>query len=141
VKEVVVDASVVLKWFLPDEGDGERALDLLRCFVSGGCHLSAPQLLFYEVVNGLIMAQKRGRVDDGMLITALDGFLDLGLDLVELSAVAGEICKLCLRYGCSAYDGSYLALAESRGVSFVTADKRLYDRVKKDLEWVELLAE
>jgi len=139
VREIVVDASVVLKWFLPDEGDGERALDFLRGFVSGECHLLAPQLLLYEVMNGLLMAQKRGRVDEGTLITALDGFMDLELELVDLSTLVGEIFSLCLTCGCSAYDGSYLALAGSRGASFVTADKRLYDRVKKDLEWVEFL--
>ena len=33
-------------------------------------------------------------------------------------------------YGCAFYDALYLALAQEMGVSFITADGRLYRRVR-----------
>ncbi len=141
MKEIVVDASVVLRWFLPDEEGSEKVLGILRDLVSGEYHLFAPQLLFYEVMNGLLVAQRRGRVEEGTVLMALEGFMDLGVELVDISPLGDEICRLCLAYHCSAYDGSYLALAESREASFVTADRKLYDKVKKSLDWVEFLGE
>jgi len=129
LKGLVVDASVVLKWFLPDEDGSHEALDLF-----------APGLLFYEVANGLVVAQRRGRVEERVVFSALDGFNKLGLGLEDVSHLCGDIYKLCSQYGCSAYDASYMALAMEKGVAMITADARLYNKIGKNLAWVELLA-
>ena len=51
----------------------------------------------------------------------------LGSDVVlePLSSLAGDALELALRHGISAYDASYLALAEGTEAVLVTADRRL----------------
>ena len=139
MKGLVVDASVVLKWFMPDEEGSHEALDLLKAFASGELDLFAPGLLFYEVANGFVVAQRRGRVEERVVFSALDGFNKLGLGLEDVSHLCGDIYKLCSQYGCSAYDASYMALAMEKGVAMITADARLYNKIGKDLALVELL--
>jgi hypothetical protein len=44
-------------------------------------------------------------------------------------------------YSRSAYDASYLSLAESEKIPFIAADEPLHKAVKKDLPWVKRLGE
>ena len=62
MKSAVLDASVILKWYLIDETYGQKALDLLHKFITRELTILSPSLLEYEVINRLIIAQKRGRV-------------------------------------------------------------------------------
>lgn len=141
MRRVVLDASVVLKWYLADEEYGQKALDLLFKFVSGQLEILAPALLEYEVVNGLFISQKRGRIKDEKLLTAIEGFIDLEIILKDLSHFYSRIIHFCKSYHCTVYDASYLALADIEGATMITSDKRLYDAVKKDLKWVKWLGD
>ena len=82
MKKVVVDASVVLKWFLYDEVYGDKALGLLTRFVDGDLQIVAPSLLSYEVINGLMNARRRGRISEDKIQTALSGFVSLDISLI-----------------------------------------------------------
>ncbi|MBI2934861.1 MAG: hypothetical protein HYY29_04745 [Chloroflexi bacterium] len=44
MKVIVIDASVALKWYLPDEEDGDKALDILDGLASDSFALHAPAL-------------------------------------------------------------------------------------------------
>jgi predicted nucleic acid-binding protein len=48
----VVDASVVLKWFLPEKDSG-LADSLLEDFLNGDAELIAPDLILLEAANAL----------------------------------------------------------------------------------------
>ena len=85
MKEAVIDASVVLKWFLTDEAYGQRAISLLTQYVSKELEIFAPSLLEYEVMNGLIIAQKRGRIKEERILTVIEGFVNLEIKLIPLS--------------------------------------------------------
>jgi predicted nucleic acid-binding protein len=137
VRRVVLDASVILKWYLDDEEHSQKALSLLVKYVSNELDILAPSLLEYEVINGLIIAQKRGRIKKEKVLTAIEGFINLEIDLKGLSYFYSKIIHYCNIYNCSAYDASYLSLADEENISMITADKRLYEMVKKDLKWVK----
>ncbi len=141
MKKVVLDASVILKWYLLDEEHGERALSLLRQYVSGELDILAPTLLEYEVINGLILAQRRGRIKQERLLMAIEGFIDLQITLKRLSSFYSSAIRYCRVYHRSAYDASYLALADEEGLSMITADEALYNAVKKDLKWIKWLGD
>lgn len=141
MSQVVLDASVVLKWFLVDEENGHKALDLLFRFVSNEIDILAPSLLEYEVVNGLLIARKRGRIEDEKLLAAIEGFIDLGIQLRDLSHFYSKMSNYCKVYRCSAYDASYLALAEVENILMITSDRDMYNAVKKDLKWVKWLGD
>jgi predicted nucleic acid-binding protein len=138
---VVLDASVILKWYLLDEEHGEKALEFLNRFVSDDLEIIAPALLEYEVINGLVAARKRGRLQEDLIVSAVEGFMNLGLRMVGLSGLYSRVIHFCKAYNRSAYDASYLALAESEKISFITADETLYNSVKKDLNWVKWLGD
>ena len=137
MKKVTVDASVALKWFLADEEYGTKAVNLLSDYISGKLDLIAPSLLEYEVLNGLLIAGKRGRIKEEEILSALDGFSNLELTLKHISQLSMQVFKFCRIYNCSVYDAAYLAVAVSESVPLLTADEKLYNSVKKNLKWVK----
>ncbi len=141
MKSAVLDASVILKWFLFDETYGQKALDLLHRFITRELTILSPSLLEYEVINGLIIAQKRARVKEEEILMAMQGFFDLQIELRDLSHFYQRALKYCRVYNRSLYDASYLGLAETEGIPLVTADNGLYNAVKKDLKWVKWIGE
>ena len=92
------------------------------------------------MLNGLIIASKRGRIEKEKVTTAIEGFLDLGIEPKDIFSVFPGIIHFSKSYNLSAYDASYLAVADEEESVLVTADKNLFNRVKKDLEWVKWLA-
>lgn len=139
MKKIVIDASVVLKWYLLDEEDGEKALELLNNYISENIIFVAPSLLAYEVLNGLIIAQKKGRIEESIAITSIEGFWDLEIIFKDISTCYYKARHYCKKYNRSLYDASYLAVAEEEKINFITADEKLYNSVKKKLHWVKWL--
>jgi predicted nucleic acid-binding protein len=141
LNRTVLDASVVLKWYLVDEEYGQNALNLLDKYMSSGWEFLAPSLLEFEVVNGLTLAQKRGRLKEEVLGGAMEGFVQLDLKLVNLSHFYPKVFHYCKLYGCSAHDASYLGLADAEGIALITGDKKLYDMVKKNIRWIKWIGD
>ncbi len=139
MKRIVIDASVVLKWFLADEEYSQPALVLLNKYVSFELEIVAPSLLEYEVLNGLQIAKKRGRIEQDKTIMAVEGFLCLEIEKKDISSFYPRIMHFSEAYNLTVYDASYLAVADEKGIELVTADKNLYNRVKKDLKWIKWL--
>jgi predicted nucleic acid-binding protein len=61
VNRFVLDASLALQWFLEDETDRRHSLAVLSRLSEQ--RAIVPLLWFYEVGNGLLMAQRRKRID------------------------------------------------------------------------------
>ena len=141
MKSAVLDASVILKWYLIDETYGQKALALLHKFITKDLSILSPSLLEYEVINGLTIAQKRGRIKEEKILAAIEGFFDLQIDLRDLSHFYQKSLYYCKVYNQSLYDASYLALAETEGIPLVTADETLFNTVKKGLKWVKWLGD
>ena len=137
MKRLVIDASVALKWFLLDEKYGDRALDLLERFVRGELDLAAPSLLVYEVINGLVIAQRKGRIAEEKVLSSISGFLNLGITFVDVAGLEARVLHFCRVYDRSAYDASYLAVAEQDSLALVTGDERLYNSTKGKAAWVK----
>ena len=136
MKRVVVDASAILKWYLLDEAHGAQALALLQQCTAGELEILAPSLLTYELMNGLVIAGRRARLDQDTISLSFRGFMSLGIRFYEVSLFADKVFQYSRLYGRSVYDSSYLALAEQEGVDMITADERLFNAVQKDLPWV-----
>lgn len=141
MKKAVIDASVILKWYLRNEAHGAQALDLLQQCAAGELEITAPSLLWYELMNGLTIAGKRARLDEDAVLLSFRGFMSLGIRFYDFSFFADKSLQYALRYGRSIYDASYLALAEQEGIDFITADERLFNSVQKDFPWVRWIGD
>ena len=130
---MIVDASVVLRAFFPDEHQ-PHAQALIRGHVSGQVQLCAPTILLYELTNAVWQAERRGRISDTDTEAILAAFDGLGIAVEAVSW--REVLAVARRFNRSAYDAAYLALAEARGEPLVTADLRLYHAVHEQLDWV-----
>lgn len=135
---MIVDASVILSAFFPDEQQAE-AQALIRDHVIGRLQLAAPSLLLYEVTNAVVQARRQGRIDDEQLQAILCSFEGLG---IALSSVTWQqMLPFALRFERSAYDAAYLALAEAAGQPLVTGDSRMYNAVCEHLDWVRWIGD
>ena len=120
MREVVLDASVVLKWFrTDDERHSAQARELRRAYESGELRVHVPPLLLLEVLN------VAGR-SWGWASPALEAFADrlskLGFERVEPQLV--DVARWTAA-GLTAYDASYVAAAEQLAVPLVTDDDEL----------------
>jgi predicted nucleic acid-binding protein len=117
VTEVVLDASVVLKWF---RAEGERHLEPARslraAFEGGELIVFAPPLLRVEILN---VAGRRWRWLESALIELADALDELGFEMIEpeLTRVARWTGR-----GLTAYDAAYVAVAEAHNAPLVTDD-------------------
>lgn len=135
---MIVDASVVLRAFFPDE-EQAQAQALIRDHVSGRVRLAAPTLILYEVTNAVVQAARQGRItdEDGeAILVAFDG---LGIEMEPVTWQ--QVLPLARRFDRSAYDAAYLALAEAREEPLVTGDLRLYNAVRDRLDWVRWIGD
>jgi predicted nucleic acid-binding protein len=131
---MIVDASVILSAFFPDE-DQAQAQALIREHVMGRVELVAPTLLVYEVTNAVVQAQRRGRISDAQAENILTSFEGLGIALRPVTWQ--KMLPLAQRFERSAYDAAYLALAEIAERPLITGDRRLYNAVHERLDWVQ----
>lgn len=123
----VIDASVTMPWFFPDEATPftEGLLDAL-----GTQALWAPTLWVLECTNVLQSAQRRQRIDASRR-AEIAGELDelpVRLDLETPDFVTLD--RLAAAHGLSAYDATYLELALRRSLALVSLDDRLIAAAK-----------
>lgn len=141
MKRIVIDASVVLKWFLADEEYSQSALALLDKYVSFELEIVASSLLEYEVLNGLFIAKKRGRIEQEKVMMAVEGFLSLEIEQKNISSIYQKVMHFSEAYNLTVYDASYLGVADEEGIELVTADRTLFSKVKKNLKWIKWLGD
>jgi len=127
---LVLDASAATKWFVEEE-ESSKALVLRDAHRDGRIVLTAPDLLVYEVANALNYNPK---ITNEQLTRAIRGLVDLDLDLLAPSAeYMAQTARLARKLSISTYDASYTALSELLGTSLVTADKKLYEKIRRTI--------
>ncbi len=126
-QNLVVDASVVAKWFIP-EADSDKAVKLRNRHIEGTLNLMAPDLLLYEVANTLVYHPE---IRDEAIQEDMEALFAVDIELVSPSSeLMASIAEGARRRDLSVYDSSYLVLAEYVATNLVTADRRLYDKAK-----------
>lgn len=131
---MIVDASVILMAFFPDERGQTQAQALIQAHALGTIELRGPTLLSYEVTNAALQAIRRQRITLEIAEDILTAFEDLVIPFEEVAP--HQTLAMAHRYDRSAYDATYLALAEVRKTEFITGDQRLYNAVSQRLPWV-----
>jgi predicted nucleic acid-binding protein len=116
----VVDASVVVKWFVPeiDSDKARRLLDVPHEYF-------APDLLFAETANTIWKKIRRKELtaEEGQHLVADMG--RIAVETVSCRALAEDAHALANTTGRTVYDCMYVALAARLNTRSITADDRL----------------
>jgi predicted nucleic acid-binding protein len=120
----VVDSSVALSWCFEDERTPATKALLERVGESGAM---APTLWPAEVLNGLMMAERRQRIDAGRRRKLADFLRDLlvALDPETTLQIWDATQGLAERFRLTVYDALYLELAQRKHLALASLDRAL----------------
>jgi predicted nucleic acid-binding protein len=135
---VVVDASILVRWVLP-EPDRAAALQLLRQSVTGEATLIAPALVMAEASSALSRRFRRKQLTEEEARTAYQYLQRRRPTLVEDAKLLDDAMELSLRHQLSLWDCVYLALAIRWRANLATADARFHRSVSRHYPFVELI--
>ena len=135
--DLVVDASIAVKWFVPEveSAGAQRLLDTrFRRHV--------PALLYTEVGQTIwkkVYQRREIAPDDGREI--LRDLLVTPLEVHPTTPLLEQAFDIAVALGRTVYDSVYLALAAGVGCKLVTADRKLYNALQDspfaaDVLWV-----
>jgi predicted nucleic acid-binding protein len=124
----VLDASVAMAWCFEDETSlaTEAALDRLADDPA-----VVPSLWEFEVGNVLLVAERRGRLNEFEAARFLELLerLPINIDLAPIDI--GALVAAGRRHELSAYDAAYLVLAERDGIPLATQDETLRSAARR----------
>jgi predicted nucleic acid-binding protein len=127
----VIDASVVLTWCFPDENT-PLAQHVAGLFQRGDTAI-APPFWPHEVLNALLVGEKRKRISKALVRSFLDELATLPIVLEQFptAVVFDRIQGLSRDHSLTAYDAAYLDLAVESGLALATLDQDLARACKK----------
>ena len=132
---IVLDASIILKLIFK-ESDTPLALQLREDHITGEEKIAAPELLYYELAN--VLATKV-LISVKNASSALAEIFNLEIETFTLGIEEFlSSIEVSDKYTISAYDASYVVLAERLNCDFITADVKLFRKII-DLKFVRLL--
>lgn len=128
--KVVVDSSVVIKWFVT-EPLTPAAQQVLDGDQAGTLTLIAPDLLAAEIGNVIwkkCRLQGLAREDAEQIIAV---FRALHIELVSATELLEEALRIAMTYERTVYDSLYIALSVREQCVYLTADERLVNTVSQ----------
>lgn len=124
MQRVVVDASVVAKWFLPESGS-DAALALLGRIRRAEVEAFAPDLMMAEVSNTMWKRVRGGTLKAGDAIAIVETLADSPLEIASSSSLIATATEIAIEVGCTVYDALYIALAVRVDGTVSSADGKL----------------
>lgn len=121
MSDLVIDASVAIKWVIEEDGTTE-ALALRRQ------RLTAPDLIIPECANILWKKVRRNELSAEEAAFAGRLLANADIELAPTRPLMDAAIEIAVLLDHPAYDCMYLALAEQNDVTFVTADSRLISK-------------
>jgi len=124
---LVLDASAVLAWMMDreDAQEAHQALELLSCVQSRLALV--PALWLTEVINGVIVAERRSLITTASAAAYL-GLLEtlpIELDRKQSALIGSPVLSLARAHNLTAYDATYLELALRTNSALATFDRKL----------------
>jgi len=127
---VVVDASVVVKWFVRD-ADTPAAFELVQRAVVGEIDLNAPDLCIAECGNAIWKLSEKGNaLSPRQARVAVGRLASVPIRTTPSRTLLVSACQLAVRAKITVYDATYVALAQALETYLVTADRRLVARLE-----------
>ena len=120
----VLDCSMTMAWLFEDEQTeySEKVLDSLNTNKA-----IVPTLWIYEVLNVLLVAERKKRITHTQSILFLETLKHLPIEIEDqlLLPKCESLLSSARDYHLSAYDAAYLDLAMHKGYPLASLDKQL----------------
>lgn len=138
---VCVDASVAVKWLIP-EVDAEAAATMLRDSRGAGDQFIAPPHLSSEVPSAIYKRVRSGSIPLERAQRLLISFSSLRIEYLAPVELASRALTIATSYNLKwIYDAYYVALAELADCDLWTADASLHRTLRDDFPRIRLLGE
>ena len=133
MQKCVLDSSVFIKIFLPQEEDSQKALQLMEQILEERIEVLVPRLFYYEVFgiakkNGIPVYEVFSILQDyeASLLSYINENQEMTKKTLEICATGTKKSGYPLFY-----DSSYHALAILNNCDFLTSDRRHFEKTKK----------
>ena len=124
---VVIDASVTIKWFIPSdeaEEDNDKAIQLFRAIQKSSLNPIQPVHWQAEVIAVLSRIQAQECQQSIQLLDILEFPISNSLETYQLAS------KIAVQLNHHLFDTLYHAVAIKQQATLITADKKYYQKAK-----------
>ena len=134
---IVVDASVAIKWFLAEENTADAEMLLGPEF-----ELNAPEIAISEFGDIVLMKLRHGDVQLGEAKALLEGVFRVRILFHSNKPLLGPAVERAVELGQAVNDCTYLSLAVNLDCPLVTANRKFFmtlqnTRFRSQIIWVE----
>lgn len=136
---MVIDASFLLKMFLPEE-ESDKVEKQWKRWIEDSVEVVAPTLIIFELSSVLRNKVYRGILEENDAREIINQMRHLNLmviyteDLLDIAWEISSILKTSTLYDCF-----YISLSKFLGIPLWTADKKLYNSAKKRFPLINLI--
>jgi predicted nucleic acid-binding protein len=137
---LVIDASVVIKFYVP-EILSDEAVEALSRVTDGELLLYAPDLVYPETGNILWKKQYRRELTSEEVDEIANAIIALPMIIEPSKPIIPLAVSIAMHSGITVYDAMYVAVARVYETKMITADKKLTDALaktefKNDVLWL-----
>ena len=126
MRDIVLDASVAVKWAIPTkEPLTAESLQLLKRYADGEFNFIVPDLFWAEIGNVLWKGVRQRRWPEVFAYSAAKEMKSRAFLTVSSFSLLPEAMEIALSHDRSVYDCLYVALAIQFKTEMITADERL----------------
>src|SRR5207245_7675989 len=124
----LLDSSVIAKWFV-QEDDSDKALEIRDLFIQNKHRVSTISLLRYELGN-VLRKHPAKRIES--VREDFESLSEMAIPTLDIDdpKVLTRVFETARRLEITFYDSSYLTATEESKAVLVTADKRLFGKLK-----------
>lgn len=127
---LVIDASVLIKFFLPEVLSGQ-AEKILTQVEQGEIKLRAPDLIYPETGNILWKKHRRKELSRSEVEDISGSIESLPISIETSKPLMSLAIELGMAYGITVYDSMYMVVAKISESTLITADRKLVEQISK----------
>lgn len=137
--QVAIDASFLLKLFLPEE-KSEKAEKLWKSWIEDSIEVVAPTLIIFETSSVLRNKASRKIISEDHAEKLMIQLKEMDITLLYTKDILDETWEIGKILNQSTlYDCFYIAISRYLNITMWTADKRLYNSSAKIFSNIKLL--
>lgn len=126
MRDLVIDASVVVEWYSPNRERPDLnsyALPLRQAALEEQVHLHVPHIFDVEISARLLRLYRRDMLGRGRLETAINELAMIPFKVYSFAGAAPpDYVAIGMRWNLAVYDAVYFALAQRLALPLATVD-------------------